>query len=803
MTMFRAQGLCILSAAFLTACGGGSGAGGDSGPGTSTVSTTVIDGAIKNAKVCLDKSKNGVCDTGEPSDITDTTGKANLTVNNSDIGKYPLLAVVDKDAIDADTGAVLTPYVMKAPADQTSVISPLTTLVQTTIESTGVSTAAAVAAVKTQTGLAISPLADFTKDNNNSDQKAAQILANAVTVTTQEQHKLIAGALGQVTSTDGITVTQSDLDKLVLQKVSEMLTEVVTAAIDPDVQNAMTATDRVIALKPKVSALLATSGIANASGALAAVEVNKQSSKKVTAIEIVASASASSFTFNSLSNYVFRIMSGTAIQNAPDSNNQLRYRENRFQAYGSGVAAWGSGSSAKRGGDLHWNGSAWRNCLINWENTQTVADAAGNSSYNYCDSRETGNGNRITVDVSSKPMATVYQSVRDQGYTNLTIGTADKPANIWLGAAAFPSGSKMHYSTSTALNYALQYYPSSVNYLFLPDAKYAAGDPVACKAQPTSSGNTTLEQLIAELRGTPCVNTPTTATGANGVVLSSGSPNEEWEVSTLSLGTIGSAATTSSSRYATSFYTGNIRLRAAFGTKANSTLYYQCQQRYDGTTMNCSQIGTGTYAVQTLADKRVMTFAGLPQINGALDYDRVLIESDGHVYLGYQNHPAVYRTARFNLTALNAVSTTLGIPSFDPDQPLELTALSYQGQYSGTIRLAAGTATGSFRFNLDPTLQLSSGCAVGTICPPPPPPTISNVFQCTIVDQTTTPATYPSCKLVSLVPLASDSTVADLSLQIPGTNPTTFTGTINYTTGVISGTWSNSTTNGNFNGKRI
>jgi hypothetical protein len=810
MTAIRARGLCVLSAILLTACGGGG--GGDAGPSTSTVATTVIDGAIKNATVCLDKNNNGICDAGEPSGNTDANGKANITVDNSDVGKYPLLAVVGTDAIDADTGAVLTSYVMKAPADQTGVVSPLTTLVQTTIESTGATTEAAVAAVKAQTGLNISPLADFTKDRSNPDQKAAQVLANAVVVTTQEQSKLIAQALGQATPTDKVTVTRADLDKLAQKKVAEMLTDLVVAATDPGVQSAATAADRIGALKTKASALLATNGVANASGALAAVEVNKQMSKTTTATETIASAGTSSFSFSRPSDYFVRIMSSTVAQNTADSNNQFRYRENRFQAFGVGVATWGSGSSPKRGGDLHWNGSVWRDCPVNWENTQTAKDASGNASYNYCDSRETGFGSGSSVDISGKSMTTTYQSVRDQGYTNLTIGTTDKPAEKWLGSVAFPAGSKMTYSSGTALKYAFQYYPSSENYVYLPEAKYAAGDATACKTGPASAENATLEQIISELRGTPCVNTPTTVSGANGVVLSSGSRNEGWGVTTLSLGTIGSAATTNSPSYATSFYTGNIRLRAAFGSTPNSTLYYQCQQRYDGGTWNCTHIGTGTYAIQTLGDKRVMTFSGLPQINGALDYDRVLIESDRHVYLGYQNHPGVYRSARFNLTALNAVASTLGIPSFDPNQPVALTALSYQGQYGGTIGDGTVQNGATFNFNLDPAAQFTYGCSTsstsstgstGSTCASPAPPTIKDVFRCSIVDQTTTPATNLACDLISLVPRASDSTIADLSVQISGTNPTIFLGTINYATGVVAGTWKNTVKSGSFNGKRI
>jgi flagellar hook-associated protein 2 len=90
----------------------------------------VIDGAIKNAKVCLDKNLSGICDTGEPSGTTDASGKTTLTVDSADVGKYPIVAIIGTNAIDADTGPVLTPYTLRAPADQTAVVSPYTSLVQ-------------------------------------------------------------------------------------------------------------------------------------------------------------------------------------------------------------------------------------------------------------------------------------------------------------------------------------------------------------------------------------------------------------------------------------------------------------------------------------------------------------------------------------------------------------------------------------------------------------------------------------------------------------------------------------------------
>ena len=62
----------VLSAAallMLAACGGGSDdapADGSpmAGPTTTDVTTTVVDGAIRNALVCIDKDSSGTCDPG-------------------------------------------------------------------------------------------------------------------------------------------------------------------------------------------------------------------------------------------------------------------------------------------------------------------------------------------------------------------------------------------------------------------------------------------------------------------------------------------------------------------------------------------------------------------------------------------------------------------------------------------------------------------------------------------------------------------------------------------------------------------
>ncbi|WP_216454939.1 hypothetical protein, partial [Arcanobacterium phocae] len=153
-----------------------------------------------------------------------------------DVGKYPVLAIVGTDAVDADHGPVTIPFTMQAPADKPAVVSPLTTLVQTVIENTGASSAEAEAAVKLQTGLNVSLFQDFTKSTTPASQTAGTV-ARMVVVVTQQQNTAIQGAVG-TTALDNTTITQADLDAAVQKKLLEILPSLLTALTDPSVTNA-------------------------------------------------------------------------------------------------------------------------------------------------------------------------------------------------------------------------------------------------------------------------------------------------------------------------------------------------------------------------------------------------------------------------------------------------------------------------------------------------------------------------------------------------------------------------------------
>jgi hypothetical protein len=687
--------LCILAG-----CGGGNDNGGSTTappvvtPATTTnVSITVIDGAVQNAVVCLDKNANGKCDADETQGKTDATGAVTLAVPNADVGKYPLLALVGTDAVDADHGPVTVAYALSAPADQTGVVSPLTTLVQQTIATTGASTSVAAASVQQATGIGVSLFQDFTKTAAPTDGSvSAAVVARMLVVTAQQQSTAIAGTVG-TPAADGTTITQADLDKAIQKKLLELIPSLVAALNDPSVTAASTPAAKDAALAAVAGALVTSAGLTPAAvPTVVAIDTQTSSAPSTTTTTPAAGFSLRALNFTGAQNYSYRAYSSTLSQATPDASNNTRYVDRRVSSAAGTLATWGSGNSPARGADLHWNGSAWANCPLNFENTSSVRDAQGNNTYDYCGGAETGKSNLASFDVAGKTMASVYAQVRAAGYTNLNIADATV-----LGGATFPAGALLQYVASTPLTEAISYYPGgsgspagtgSVASQY--SAAVAAGGNAAsqaagtgCNAAETNTqgmASTTLEGLIAVSKGTPCVYNQGSFT-YGGTTYTSDTPNEWWGNSTVSIGTIGTAPFGSGST--TSYYSTNTNLRAAFtGPGTNPVTYYACKQRFtDGSKRNCIPIGNGSYAITTLGDARVLTLNNPPAQVAALSYSRVLVERGGLVYLGYQNRPTVANNARLNTVGATALMTQLGIAPVDPNATIAYSLGSYQGTW--------------------------------------------------------------------------------------------------------------------------
>lgn len=729
--------LAVASTTILIAgCGGGG--GGTSAPApapaTSSVPVTVVDGAIANALVCLDKNGNGACDEGEPSGRTDASGNVTLEVADTDLGQYPVLALVGTDAVDADHGPVTEPFSLKAPADQTAVVSPLTTLVQATIENTGATSAAAEEAVKAQLGINISLFSDFTK-SSTTDSINAGAIARMVVMVTQEQSAALSGSVGS-TAIDGSPITQSDVNQAIQQKILESLPTLQAALSDPSFTSATTQAERFAAVE-NLAAEMVNSGALGLTGdnVGTVVGINNQSASPANDTP-AAGASLRQLSFNSANSWFRRVFTSTLAQATPDASGNVRFVDRRARSVGGTVSTWNTGADPTRQSDLHWNGASWVACGLNQENVSSVRDAQGRSTYDYCDKFETGSGTRANFDISGRSMIEVYDQFRGAGFDNITIASAATA----LGSTSFPAGSILSYQNNVALTTAPAYLTGASNVVANPNADVAAGktspgdNTAACASitsgTPLSDYTTpaeTLETMIARHQGTPCVfgeGSVVITTVSGTATVSSGPRNEWWTQSTLSVGTIGTAPV---GGVQSAYYTTNTLLRVAFGPD-NAVKYYSCKQRStDGSTRNCDLIGTGAYSIATVGDARVLSMSNEPAQAAPLGYGRIFVERGGKVHFGYKSKPLTTNTARLNLAATNALLAQLGIAAIDPDAPMALTRGSFQGDWF----LSAG-AVDSFTIRLLP--NGGAVCHEGLL---------GATFSCTVnvTPSTTTPGT--------------------------------------------------------------
>ncbi|MBC7731017.1 MAG: hypothetical protein H7306_03835 [Bacteriovorax sp.] len=771
---FSRVGLAVSSAVLLMSagCGGGGDSIGAALQAITSVSTTVVDGAIRNAVVCMDKNGNGLCDAGEVQGRTDIDGKVTIDVPSADVGKFPIIALVGLDAVDKDHGPVLTAYAMSAPADQSGVVSPLTTLVQQTVALTGATSADAAKAVQATTGITASLFDDFTKSASATGGGVdPATVARLVVVTTQQQSAQLAGAVGSQ-SLDGSLITQAHIDTAVRKKLLELLPDLVAALADPAVTAATDPRAKEALLLAAATTLATNSGLNSASVATV-VAVNTQGSTPAPVVTEAPSAgfSLANLNFTSATDYFIRALTSSAAQNTADADKNVKFVERRVRSVSGNVAHWGSGGEPARGTDLHFNGTSWVNCPVNFESINSVRDAAGNSTYNYCDGFETGKSKRIVLDVAGKLMSAVYAQLRVAGYTNFSLGDA-----AVLGTAMFPAGSSVHYQVSTPLTEAVAYYPGSSSWVAQYTAAVSAGGNATTQAAgagcnstefkaPPGVGSTTLETLIGSMTGTPCMFPQGSFTYNSVKQTSPDASDEAWGNSTLGIGSIGTAPVGTGT--APGFYTGNTKLRIAFkGDGVKAVTYYACKERFNnGSLRNCTVIAQGSYTITQLGDGRTLTLNGLPALIATLP-TWALVERGGHVYRAYQNKPTMLNTARLNSIASTALLSQLDLPAIDPSTPFSLTAGSYQGTWDVTDPAAPGSKT---VLSILPDGRVT--CQDG-------------------ID----PTSHQSCSVTF-----SDPTTG--AFQFTSAN-SAGSGTFNYLAGTASGTWYQGTTTGHIVAQR-
>ena len=763
---FRRKGLKRLSlalagAALLTLAGcGGSPGGAVPEASTQDVVTRVVDGAISNALVCLDKNGNGACDAGEPNGRTDGSGNLTLKVDKADVGKYALVTEVGTDAVDTVEGPVTSPFVMTSTPGKPGVLSPLTTMVAQAMQN-GLTEDQAVAQIQNATTLSVNLFEDFTKATPPANGPKPGDVARMIVLSTQAQNEALKTSIGGQ-AIDGSTITGNDLRKAVVKNIFSLLPALVNAINDNSSSGIV---DKTAVLNAVKTSFLTDAAVKTQ------VALANQAKVPDTPAPITASFTLDNLTFTDTNNWNRRTFNGSVAQstfNAEGFRIFIDRKERRVS--GGPVAFWNFGGFLSVGqSDLFWNGTAWANHTLNFPSLSTATDAQGNNSFKYGQGYSGGNSKRAVFDVSGKKMADVYKQIVDAGYSSLNIANA---ATV-LGTATFPANSKVIYIDSTTTESAPAYYPGTGNEVFKYSADLAAGGDsrtqaagVGCNAPEFQNGPAlpagTLEALVAAYKGQPCLyNQGSLVSGAN-TFYEGGAQNAlftsaAWGNSTLTISAVGSVNVGGTP---TAFYTGNKVLRLGFqGAGSNAVTYYSCEQRFvNGSSRACKTTGTGTYTITTLADgSRTMTFSNHPAYAGQ-NTDRVFVERNGKVYSGYKARLATTNNARLNMEGANALFTQLGLPANNPEVPMAFTSTSYQGTWD--VR----ATTQAFAFNVGTGLFLNNDGTVGCV-----DRTNNTNFACS--------ATF------------SDTTTGAFSGS--NANGATYSGIVNLVAGTITGTFTN------------
>jgi len=689
----RRLGALFASAAALSlampGCGGGSdgaapanppaGGGNPPPPATVAISGLVSDGPLQGASACYDLDDNGACDPGEPTSaaLSAADGSFTIQVLTPDVGLHAVVVNVPATAIDLTTNAPLgVALIFKAPATgntgvQTVFVSPLTTMVLGQMQATGLNAADAAAYIQAQAGLSFSPLSDF--GGNAPGPQQAAMLARLAVQTQIALAAAMAPRLGQPDGTGG-TVTQADIDKATANALRAALPALAATAASSAITGA---SDVQAALVAAALELVANQPALDAAAALAAVAAAKLADTPPPASP-AAAATLRGFAYTDASNWTLRYMAADVTDNTPDSQGLVRFYDIHKAASAGVVSTWGFGTLESRKGDMHWNGSLWRDCPVGLRSTQTLRDAQGRSSYDYCDGYERGISSRTVVDIAGQTLRSVItdkirtQPGEDNGVTYANWGPVD--LNL-LGNATFPAGSQLFYQNTLPTFNAWAYDVTSPVGTFGTAAAAGGNIPalpvntlpstVACHqafvGAISASIVATLEQLIAVNPGTPCTENPSSDVSGNSL-----NPNIWWSATSVSLGTVTDGTTKPAGT--ADYFTTNANLRVAF-TGGNAVKYLKCYVRTNGgSARNCAEIGTGTYVITpTQSDGRVMTFNSLPAIAQRLGFERVFVERGGTVYFGYRNVSNIVRsTVRLNLPAANALLGALGIAAIAP-----------------------------------------------------------------------------------------------------------------------------------------
>ncbi|EHN66753.1 hypothetical protein [Comamonas testosteroni] len=632
----------LILIASIAGCGGGGGSDSTSpapspapAPATKSISTTVIDGALQNVKVCLDRNDNGSCDSEEPSAVTNASGQASLEVPEADAGKYPILALVTKDSVDADTGAVPVAFMLRAPADQPGVVSPLSTLVQAHSRATGSSTSDAAAAIQSQLGLGASALADFTQDGSNAGKLAAT-MARLIVVTTQTQLTNTAGATG----VDGAPLTSVQLNAAVNSVLLQQLQTLATAVLDNPALS-----DTSTSMKDKQSAMeTAAQQVASASGVTAGnvglIAAMQSQSSSPEAGGPAPSTQLRWLSFSDTSNYYIRAFEATAEQNTPDANGKRYFTEFRERVAGGLEQPWTRPQ-------VYWTGSEWFACPTDFVQ-QVTSLASGETESLYCKSLAS-RAKQSVRNITGLKMRDIVTEIRSAPWQDAADGSfaswGPRPDQV-PAETTFPSGSTLSYRTVTDLGGSDYYLSNNANRATIARAD-APNNP-----DTSTWRSATLAEFIAWNAGDFAPNVSAAEVHGNNSRVLVGRRDY--------LKPDGSAAY---KRYMVGFENGGEQRARFYECEGDMSTLPNNRTLFINGVSTCKTILVSNYSIATQADAKVLRFTQEPtqlNVSNFQNY-RLFVERGGITYVGYRDKQMVSNQQRLNGTAADALLAALGL----------------------------------------------------------------------------------------------------------------------------------------------
>lgn len=243
-------GAVISASIGLTACGGGD----TPPPTTPTVSTVtlsgkVADGYLSAAKVCLDLNRNKLCETTEPSSTSTAGGNYSFDATQIELDSFPVVVeVIAGTTVDEDNpGATVTQkYTLTAPAGKGAFVSPLTTIIQGQIETTGASAEsieASLLASMGESGSGVSLFDDYIAEkadttNGTAVQDSYEKLHQTAQVTAAIIAENIAVIESALTTADPTVDINEAVDAIVALIVERVVAELSAITTEIDVINA-------------------------------------------------------------------------------------------------------------------------------------------------------------------------------------------------------------------------------------------------------------------------------------------------------------------------------------------------------------------------------------------------------------------------------------------------------------------------------------------------------------------------------------------------------------------------------------